>query len=248
MTEKRQGVQSVVTAMHLLKTLAAKGRAATLSELALAAGMAPAKAHRYLVSLIEAGMVEQGARTENYKLGRAAITVGVAALRQNDFAELARPAITAIRDRAGVSCFSAVFGNKGPTVIQQAEATQSVSVHVRPGSVLPLARSATGRAFAAVLPEKTIAPFLDEEGVAAADLAADLAAVRELGFAIIRDTLQRGISAIAMPVLEPTGGGVLGVLTALGPSGSIDVTANGPVAAVLCDVVASMGGKDGRCA
>ena len=241
MSEKRQGVQSVVTAMHLLHSLAAIGRPATLSELAAAAGMAPAKAHRYLVSLIEGGMVEQGARAESYKFGPAAISIGIAALRQNDFAALARPRINAIRDRANVSCFAAVFGNKGPTVIQQAEAAQSVSVHVRPGSVLPLARSATGRAFAAWLPEETLAPFLKDEGVAAKEMEEHLDAVRRTGLAIIRDTLLPGISAVAAPVFDRFDGALLGVFTALGPSGSIDVAADGPVATTIRAVIEEMG-------
>src|ERR1700760_348482 len=53
------GVRSVEGAGRLLKPLAALQGPQTLSALAAAAGLPPAKAHRYLVSLIREGFVEQ---------------------------------------------------------------------------------------------------------------------------------------------------------------------------------------------
>ena len=78
--KEQQGVQSVEIGMALLSALAAHPRPAALSQLAEAAGLAPAKAHRYLVSLIRAGMVERSADSGKYRLGEAALqAIGPAA-------------------------------------------------------------------------------------------------------------------------------------------------------------------------
>jgi len=61
--KQRQGIQSIEVGTRLLRALAAHGRAMMLRDVARHAGMPPAKAHRYLVSFMRMGLVEQDANT-----------------------------------------------------------------------------------------------------------------------------------------------------------------------------------------
>jgi hypothetical protein len=55
-----------------------------LKDLAAAAGMSAAKAHRYLVSFQRLGLVTQDPRSTRYDLGPAALQLGLAALARLD--------------------------------------------------------------------------------------------------------------------------------------------------------------------
>src|SRR5690349_12066866 len=113
--ERRRRVQSAVTGMAVLKGLARMGGRATLTGLAAHIDESPAKVHRYLVSLVEEGLVAQDAGGQQYQLGVEALHIGLAAMRQADPIRLAEASLIRVRERHEVTCFIAVMGNKGPT-------------------------------------------------------------------------------------------------------------------------------------
>ncbi len=145
--DRRQRVQSVEAATGLLDAFVSLGGAATLGAIAAQVGMPPAKAHRYLASLKAAGYVEQVDQSGSYRLGRAATMLGLVALNQSDFVREAESHLNHIRDTLEVTCFAAILGNQGATVVRQAVSSHAVALHVRLGSVLPLDRSATRARF-----------------------------------------------------------------------------------------------------
>lgn len=74
----KHGVQSLEVGMSILRAMATGRRSMMLKEIAEAAGMPPSKAHRYLVSLIRSGLVEQDRLTSRYDLGPFALNLGLA--------------------------------------------------------------------------------------------------------------------------------------------------------------------------
>jgi len=238
--ERRQRVQAAETGMAVLKALARLGGRASLTALSAEAGEPPAKVHRYLASLGEGGLVSQDAASLQYFLGPEAIRIGVAAMRQADPIRAAEPALVRLRESLEVTCFVAVMGNMGPTIVRFEEPGLPVTVNVRVGSVLPLLWSATGRAFLGYLDERAVLAMAEAELAAAsserraqldahAPIAALREAVRAAGCAAVRDTNLRGISAVAVPLRDHTGR-VCAVLTALGATGGFDAAADGAVA------------------
>ena len=127
----RQGVRSVETGLALLTALAEAGRPMALADLARAAGMAPAKAHRYLVSLIRAGMAERREPGSRYDLGPAALSLGLAALGRLDRQGLTEAALVELRDALDETVCVAAWANRGPTILRM-EAGEPVGRRQRP--------------------------------------------------------------------------------------------------------------------
>jgi DNA-binding IclR family transcriptional regulator len=94
MISRRQaGVNSLETGLRLAGVLAETGLPEALKDIAARAGLAPAKAHRYLVSLIRAGLAEQDSESGRYRLGPLALQLGLGALRGLDVLKLGGEAI-----------------------------------------------------------------------------------------------------------------------------------------------------------
>ena len=246
--------------MTMLKALARLGGAASLTEVAQAVGESTAKAHRYMASLVEAGLVVQAEGSQRYVLGAEAIHIGLAALRQSDPIRAGEPVLARLRDELGVSCFIAVMGNLGPTILRIEEPALPVVVNVRAGSVLPLLWSATGQAFLAFGDGADIAQRAEAD-LAQADerlrqalqtmlgVPADRGAITVLrqrvvaqGCSSVEGLLSPGISAVGAPIRNHTGA-VVAVLTALGASGGFDARPAGRIATrVREEAVAVSGG------
>lgn len=237
--DRRQRVQSAEVGMAVLKALSRLGGAASLTAIAAAVDENTAKVHRYLASLIQEGLVAQDPATQQYYLGREAIQIGLAAMRQCDPVRKAEGALVRLREQLEVTCFVAVMGNLGPTILRIEEPTLPVTVNVRAGSVMPLLWSATGRALLAWSDDRHIRRQAEEELARATpeqrtqlpDAAAiDVLCrdVRAAGCAVVHDVLLRGVSAVAAPLLDYRGR-VTAVLTALGASGGFDTRLDGPI-------------------
>lgn len=241
--ERRQRVQAAETGMVVLKGLARLGGRASLTALAAHVDESPAKVHRYLMSLIAEGLVDQEVATQQYHLGLEALMVGVAAMRQADPLRISEPVLIRLRESLAVTCFIAVMGNKGPTIVRFEEPALPVTVNVRVGSVLSMLWSATGRAFLGALDEAPIQQMaLAELAESPDDLRALLdrddpigglrRQVRAAGCATVKDTNLRGISAVSAPLYDHTGR-PCAVLTALGATGGFDVSADGKIVAAV---------------
>ncbi|MDO5103499.1 MAG: IclR family transcriptional regulator [Lautropia sp.] len=160
----RRGIQSIEVGGALLQALARRGTPMMLKDLAFEAGMPAAKAHPYLVSFGKLGLVEQDPLTGRYRLGPFALQMGLAALHALDPVKIAMQEVGRLADELQLSIAIAVWGNFGPTVIHLEEGNRPLHVNLRPGTVMtPLLLSATGRVFAAFMPERIVAPILAEE-------------------------------------------------------------------------------------
>lgn len=244
MHETRAGIQSVEVGFSLLDALARAQGPLMLRDLAAAAGMSSAKAHRYLVSFQRLGLVVQDPRTTRYDLGAAALHLGLASLSRIDAVKLARERIGGLMVEIGHTLALAVWGNHGPTIVHWEESPQLVRVNLRLGDVMPLLTSATGRCFAAYAPAEAIAPLLSEElALQAARPQANtpttqaavqqmLAEVRAQGMARAIDSVVPAVAGFCAPVFDADGHMVLGMI-ALGPMARFDSRWDCPTAEAL---------------
>ncbi|MCS6766379.1 MAG: IclR family transcriptional regulator [Candidatus Protistobacter heckmanni] len=239
--ERRARVQSAEMGMSILKSLSRLGGGASLTTVSADVGESTAKVHRYMASLIQEGLVAQDSATQHYYLGQEAIQIGLAALRRCDPIRLGEASLLRLREELQVTCFLAVMGNKGPTVLRMEEPGLPVTVNCRVGTVLPLLWSATGRVFLSYLDDVEVLAQADEELAAADKVQRALLAgknpiaqlrkdVLAAGCAAIEDVMLRGISAVGAPVFDHTGR-ICASLTALGASGGFDPAPGNKIAA-----------------
>jgi DNA-binding IclR family transcriptional regulator len=242
--KSQAGIQSVEVGFALLEALTQAPSPMMLRDIALAAKMSPAKAHRYLVSYQRLGLVIQDGASTRYDLGPAALKLGLACLERLDAVKLARQHMDALMDEIGHTVAIAVWGNHGPVIVHWQEPARSVTVNLRLGDVMPLLGSATGRCFAAFAPQASVMPLLKQElsqlhkaprrGMPnnAAQAQALLEETRQQGLGRVVDTLLPGISGLATPVWDASGRICL-ALVSLGSSASFDADYAGHVAQAL---------------
>lgn len=240
-SKPRQGIQSIEIGSRLLRVLSAHGRAMMLKDIAKGAGMAPAKAHRYLVSFIRAGLVEQHPHTSRYDLGAFALELGLSSLARLDPVRLSESILDDLCESIGETVALAVWGTHGATIVRQVEPSSLITVALRPGAVLPLIRSATGRVFAAFGKTPAIRRALDME---IRDLAAErgvpidaihaevdpaLSEIRQHGLARASGSMTPGINGFSGPVYDYTGN-MIAAITTLGSVGHFDDSWASPIA------------------
>lgn len=222
------GVRSVEVGLSLLPAMLAAEAPMSLTALAQASGMAPPKVHRYLASLVRAGLVARDPASGGYGLGPLAVSIGLSALGRLDPESLGREAIRSLAHALDETALLAVCANRGATVVAVEAATHSVFMAVRIGSVLSAARSATGRAFLAFHDDPAVRLEAEKE-MSRGELNRLIADIRLAGVAWTRDELLEGISAVAAPVFNHDGR-VVQVLTVLGSTSSFDASPYGPPA------------------
>jgi DNA-binding IclR family transcriptional regulator len=226
---ERLGINSLETGLRLARALAALGGPQALKDVAAAAGMPPAKAHRYLVSLIRAGLAEQEVESGRYRLGPLALELGMAALRSVDVLHLGGEVITDLRNEIDETVLLAIWGNMGPVVARWEESSRPVATNVRAGWVMPLANSATGRCFAAYLPPSVTTPLLKLKTSERKRYAARLEEIRTHGLSRVEGDLLRGVAAVAAPVFRHDGA-IVAVIASLGPQAAFNVAWEGTIA------------------
>jgi DNA-binding IclR family transcriptional regulator len=242
--KERNGVQSVEVGLSLFKQLVLAGKPLGLSDLARQADMHRSKAHRYLVSLIQAGFVRQDQDSGQYDIGPFVLDLSIAYMARQNPIQLAAPAAAQLADECNQTCLLAVWGNSGATVIRLFKPPRQVAISIDEGTVFNLTMSATGRLFAAYLPQQETKAQLQREvaqhraaGTHNApqtqqQLDAMLDEVRSQGLSQVRGHNAPGIDAIAAPVFDSRGRIVLG-LTLVGPEMSLDVGYDGKPAQML---------------
>jgi DNA-binding IclR family transcriptional regulator len=244
----QRGIQSVEVGGKLLQTLAHLGKPLPLKELALEAGMSPAKAHPYLVSFVKLGLVAQSESSGHYGLGPLALQLGLMSLQQVDPLQLASGRLSALAQQFGLTMALAVWGHHGPTIVRIEAAPMPVHVSMRHGTVMSLQGTASGQLFAAYLPQEVVQEVWARESAYKnparktawpAGWADKLERIRTEGVAVSQDVVVAGISAIAVPIFEAPLRIVL-ALIALGPSALMDLRRSSPLTQCLVDEAATI--------
>ncbi len=201
---RRRGIQSVEIGMRVLSALAANTGPASLSALAQDSGLSASQAHRYLSSLIAAGMARQEPGTGLYDMDAGAIRLGLAALARLDLFTSADTTFRRFARETGHTCMLAVWGEMGPIIVRWFAGNPPVITSLAVGSVLPLLSSATGRVFYAFGDPATMDARAN--GAAPPGLRDR---IRQLAAAWVTGDLIPGLRVVAAPVFDLQGALVL---------------------------------------
>lgn len=206
-------VSSVDNALILL--LAFKDRPSiAVKEGAELLGVAPSTAHRLLVTLHSHGFVTQEAETRRYRAGAELLDVALGALKSLDVLRVARPHLEQLRDVVRETVNLILLDGSHIRFIDSVEGPEAVRVSNRTGTVLPAHCTAGGKMLLASLSTtqlRHLYPLNRLSGLTPSSITdrevlfRELAEVRRLGYATNFEQSMMGVSAVAVPIMDPRG-------------------------------------------
>ncbi|MEE9367980.1 MAG: IclR family transcriptional regulator [Pontiella sp.] len=194
------------------------------------------------------------ARTENGKftLGTSLAQLGVKALDQLDIRGFARPVLQALSVDTGESSHLAMLNSDKSMLVEVADSPHPVRIASRPGTLVELHCSSTGKVFLAFsIPEprefcKTLkfTPHTKNTDSSVADVLASIKQTRKVGYAMDEEEYVLGVRCIAAPVTNAYGK----TIAAVGITASTSTftkakirTMSVKIKAVASEISASMG-------
>jgi len=184
----------------------------TLSEAAQVADLSRATARRVLRTLSMLGYVEQAGRT--FSLSPRILDFGFAYLSTQSWIDRALPVMRELSERLGESCSAAILQGHDIVYVARVPARRIMSATLSVGSRLPALHTALGRILFGYLDEAEIWRRLKSQRIEAhtpqtiTDLQALFDRIRadhEQKFSLVDEELERGLRALAVPVLDRTG-------------------------------------------
>jgi DNA-binding IclR family transcriptional regulator len=243
---RRRGIDSVEVAGTILKAAVRLDSVFRLKDLELATSIASATLYRYLVSLMECGLIQRVEGSNRYTLGLLAFQLGQKASQSNDVVSLIAPHVQEFSQAVGETCAIGVWFDGGPIMVKWFEVNRAISISLRLGAQLPLLASSTAKVFGAYLPRAVTEPVLLRELLAAgrkpgeADAYyASLKRVRDSGIAQGLGTHIKGISSLSAPVFDQHGRIVV-ALAVIGNQMTFDAGLNGQIAGDLKKLAARL--------
>jgi DNA-binding IclR family transcriptional regulator len=231
----RRNIQSIEVGFQLIRALEEAPGPMSLKLLSKRAGMDPSKAHLYLVSFCNLGLVTQE-ETGYYALGSYALQLGLSALNKLDLAHLARKVLHELRDETGEAASLAVHGDKGPVIVAKVDGLKDDPLVIKLGRTLRLSNSAAGRIFLAHSDADSVRKLLAveiERGEVTAATARKLKhEVQERGYARADSLAHAGFSSLAAPVFDHEGQ-LSGAITLLGLSANFAADTESRLSQVL---------------
>ena len=218
-------------AVGVLRLLATAGRRGmTLTDLARATGLPNGTLHRLLHQLMHERLAMRIEDSRHYAIGPLAYEVGLAAAQQFDLRGLLRPTLERLAQDAGANAYLVLRSGDEAVCIDVVEGPSPLRVvTLQPGSRRPLGLGAGGLAILAALPADeqsrilpVVAPQIEAQwGLAAAHLGPSLDEARHSGFAVIRNRINPGVTAVGA-AFHDTLGQVMGAVSVAAASTRMD--------------------------
>jgi DNA-binding IclR family transcriptional regulator len=158
----RRGIQSVEIAFRILSVMQGSQQAMALKDIAPLAGLTASAANNYLVSLVRIGLAAADERPGCYRLGPAALSLGVSAIQQIDGFEIVRREVTNLRDMTRRSAAVTTWTDDGPISLFKQDGDQRGAFEFRTG-LIPMLSSAAGKIYAARLPPNLTTHLIEQE-------------------------------------------------------------------------------------
>jgi IclR family transcriptional regulator, KDG regulon repressor len=174
----------------------------TLSEIAAKINLSPSTASRLLNTLLSRGYLSRDPETKKYVIGSRALRLNASSFQKFDLRPLAAPVLRRLAEQYNESITLYVVVDGYRVCIDRVETTHALRHVVSIGDRLPITRGAGGRVLLAWMPEDERKELIPS---AETGLAAELAQIRQKGYAISMGERDQGVGAIAAPVFDAHG-------------------------------------------
>ncbi len=207
-------VSAVKRAIQILRAFE-KSDEYSLTELVALLELNKSTAFGILQTLTEDRFLSRDPESLRFRLGPALIRLGHLAHEQIDVRRVARPFMDALVDETRKSVLLGTFHGDRVTIIDKVDPVGTLHVSAAIGQQVPFSAGSFGRVFIAHLPEGQVDKLLSGHELEAftaasitdpADYKAELARVREFGYAV-DDTEEYllGVRAVSVPLMGPDG-------------------------------------------
>ena len=208
-TEAASGefVQSLARGLSVIRAFDAEHPELTLSEVARRAGLTRAAARRFLMTLETLGYVRSDARA--FTLTPRILELGFSYLSASTLPEIAQPHLERLSRDVDESVSAGVLDEADIVYVARVPTRRIMSVRITIGTRFPAYATSIGRALLAGLPDaeaeavldaSDLRPLTDRTIADRAELLAELARVREQGWAVVDGELEPGLRSIAVPL------------------------------------------------
>ena len=220
-------VQSVDRALTILELLARTGEAG-VTEIAGDLGVHKSTAFRLLATLEAHRLVEQVGDRGRYRLGIGNLRLAGATTARLDLVTEARPVCKQLAADTGETVNITVRSETSALYLDQVAGSSAVQSHNWVGQHIPLHATSNGKVLLSELDEaevkkavRSLPRVTDRTVTTRAKLAAELAQVREAGYAVAVDELEVGLTAAAAPIRNAHGD-VVASMSISGPTFRLD--------------------------
>ncbi|MEA2209663.1 MAG: IclR family transcriptional regulator, pca regulon regulatory protein [Solirubrobacteraceae bacterium] len=202
--------QSLERGLAILSCFTPKRPVLGIADIADELGMSRSTTHRYVITLLALGYLEQGA-SRKYRLGLRVTDLGMSALNSTGLREHAAPYLEELRQRTSYTVSLGVLDGPEVLYVDQARSfrRQGASGDARTGSRLPAYCTAIGKLLLANLPDDDQKELIAQVKLAKHGpntitskkaLREELDGVRVANFAVDDEELAKNLYAIAAPV------------------------------------------------
>src|SRR4051794_26168436 len=216
-----QGTQAIDRAAQLLTLVLDSDEPLGVGDLALAAELPKSTASRLVSSLERHGLVRRNGARGKVQAGPAILRFAHRGVLDRNLVEVARASLDTLAERSGETVNLAVPGAAGVEHLAQVESIHFLGTGQWVGRTVDYHTTAVGKVLVAYgagdLPAGRLRRLAPATIVDRTKLEAELAHIREEGFATAIDELEPGLTALAAPVHGPTGD-VVAALSISGPT------------------------------
>ena len=208
----RDFVQSLERGLAVIRAFNADRPSLTVSEIAQTTGLTRAAARRFLLTLTELGYV--AGKDNRFELTPQVLELGYAYLSALSFPEIALPHLKRLVSQTREGCEGSVLADGDIVYVVSVPGPAMMSISVNVGARMAAHTTAMGRVLLAHLPplkleeylaSVKLAPLLPRTIADSEQLGAELARVREQGFALVDQELEEGLVVIAVPIHDRMG-------------------------------------------
>jgi DNA-binding IclR family transcriptional regulator len=223
--DTRAPLQSVTIALDIIDALARVAEL-SLSELARRIGVAKSTAHRTCSVLAARGFIDR-TPSGGYRLGLRFVEYGHRASERTAIGERGLPLLVELRNQLGETVQIGLPSGADVVYVERVEGQRALR-YTTDSRRSPLHRSSAGKVLAAY--DSTLADARVAAGLPASTgytivvpglFLAELARVRERGFARSVEETELGMASLAVPVRAREGGPVVAAISMVGPTSRV---------------------------
>jgi IclR family transcriptional regulator, KDG regulon repressor len=209
---------TVVKGLKMLEALAVNEGPCALTDMAKLCGVTKSNAHRLLKTLEECRYVRQDPKTRAYEPTLRLWELGIRVFNRLNLRALAQPHLQALAQETRESVHLSMFEHGEVIYVDKVDSVHAVRAYIGVGDRAPAYCTATGKAILAFLPTevivrmgKTLKRYTPNTITDVRKLKAELARIRERGYAVTGGEWRPGVLGVAAPVKSPSGVVVAGV-------------------------------------